>query len=240
MASPAAKSALVRSERAQALNSFVVPWLAPLATWVTEDLALRLYFRQTFVLGRENLPLEGPLLFAPTHRARWDALMLPMAAGRRVSGRDCRFMVTTTEMQGLQGWFLRRLGCFAIDQERPGTASLRFAIDLLAAGQQVVVFPEGRINREREPIKVEPGLTRLASLARSRGISPLPVVPVGLAYSRAKPACGDRAAICFGQPLHLEGIGKAASANLAERLLPAMRSAEEAARSCLGLTQAAN
>ena len=65
----------------------------------TQDIVLRNYFRERIVLGAQNLPLQGPVLLAPTHRARWDGLMLTMAAGRRVTGRDCRFMVTRTEMK---------------------------------------------------------------------------------------------------------------------------------------------
>ena len=91
--------------RETALRVGIDPRWAPLAMVATQDLALRLQFRQRLILTPHNLPLAGPVLLAPTHRARWDALMLPMAAGRRVSGRDCRFMVTTTEMRGLQGWF---------------------------------------------------------------------------------------------------------------------------------------
>ena len=117
----------------------------------TQDLALPGYFWKRLVLGGEHLPMKGPVLLAPTHRARWDALMLPMAAGRRISGRDCRFMVTRTEMTGLQGWFLHRLGCFAVDQDKPSLTTLRFALDLLASDQQLVVFPEGRINRDEDP-----------------------------------------------------------------------------------------
>ena len=73
--------------------------------FTTQDLALRFQFRERLVLNPEHLPHQGPVLLAPTHRARWDALMLPMAAGRRVSGRDCRFMVTTTEMRGYRAGF---------------------------------------------------------------------------------------------------------------------------------------
>ena len=60
----------------------------------SQDIALRLFFSGVRVLGSEHLPRRGPLLLAPTHRARWDALLLPHAAGRRITGRDCRFMVT--------------------------------------------------------------------------------------------------------------------------------------------------
>ncbi len=218
---------------ANPIRSVVAPWLAPVAMWATQDLALRCYFKATKVLGAENLPRGGPVLLAPTHRARWDALMLPLAAGRRIHGRDCRFMVTTTEMQGLQGWFLQRLGCFGIDQGHPGTGSLRYALDLLAHGEQVVVFPEGRISRDQEELELEPGLPRLASLAQIKGLE-VPVVPVGLAYSHQIPRFRDRAALCFGAPLLIAGTGKKAAAELSIRLAREMRSAEEAARTWVG------
>ena len=233
MAAQSATPDQARLQRARSVQCDVVPWLAPLAILATEDLALPLFFSSVTITGLEHLPQSGPVLLAPTHRARWDALLLPRAAGRRVSGRDCRFMVTTSEMVGLQGWFLHRLGCFAIDQTKPGTASLRFALDLLEAQQQVVVFPEGRINRDGALIKVARGLPRLASLAMTKGMSSVPVVPVGIAYSRPFPRWRDHAALCFGQPLQLEGQGKAAAADLAQRLASAMQSAEEAARHSL-------
>ncbi|MEI7951947.1 MAG: lysophospholipid acyltransferase family protein, partial [Synechococcaceae cyanobacterium ELA182] len=141
-------------ERERCLGTGISPWLAPLAILLTDDLALPGYFDRVRVLDRQHLPREGAVLLAPTHRARWDALLLPHAAGRRVTGRDCRFMVTIDEMKGLQGWFLHRLGCFAVDQGRPTLASLRYAIDLLGMGQQLVVFPEGRIQRDGGTIRL--------------------------------------------------------------------------------------
>ncbi len=182
----------------------------------TQDLALPWYFRERHVIGAHHLPKEGPVLLAPTHRARWDALILPMATGRRITGRDCRFMVTRSEMEGLQGWFLYRLGCFPVDQGRPTLTSLRYAIDLLAAGQQVVVFPEGRINRTDEPIRLRQGLVRLAQLSKSNGI-PVSVVPVGIAYSEASPPASSSAAICFEAPLLADGTGREAAADMSQQ-----------------------
>ena len=66
--------------RENALQVGIDPRWAPLAMWTTQDLALRLQFRERIVLNPQNLPHSGPVLLAPTHRARWDALMLPMAA----------------------------------------------------------------------------------------------------------------------------------------------------------------
>ena len=50
-------------------------------------------------------------------------------------------------MRGIQGWFLKRLGCFSINQLSPSLSALRYAIDLIEKGEQLVVFPEGKINK---------------------------------------------------------------------------------------------
>ena len=222
------------SKREQSLCNGISPWLSPLAMVVTQDLALKGFFRRLHVLGREHLPLSGPVLMAPTHRARWDALMLPYAAGRRVSGRDCRFMVTLDEMKGLQGWFLHRLGCFPVNQLKPQTASLRYAVDLLEAGQQLVVFPEGRIKRDRDTaIALQQGLARLARLAHSQGVD-VPVIPVGLAYQHRPARWRDRAAVCFEPALPVAERGRDGAQAFSLRLARAMERAERRACAAIG------
>jgi 1-acyl-sn-glycerol-3-phosphate acyltransferase len=226
------------SPRESGLCNGISTWLSPVAMVFTQDVALPAFFGGVTVLGRDNLPATGPVLLAPTHRARWDALLLPYAAGRRVTGRDCRFMVTIDEMVGLQGWLLHRLGCFPVDQGRPTMASLRLAIDLLFRGQQLVVFPEGRIQRADGPIHLHQGLARLTQLAEGQGVS-VAVVPVGLGYSHAIPRPGDQAALCFGPALSAVGQGREGARTLTRELAQAMRSAEQAARAAVGRPLAA-
>ena len=211
----------------------VSPWLSPLAVLATEDFALPSFFGRIRALGRENLPSTGPVLLAPTHRSRWDALLLPYGAGRRVTGRDCRFMVTVDEMRGLQGWLLDRLGCFPVNQVRPSLTSLRYAIHLLADGQQLVMFPEGRIRKENGEIQPQQGMARLALLFANQGAT-VPVIPVGIAYGHRCPRPGDPAAICFGNPLHASGQGREATQSFSNKMALAMRSAEQAARAAIG------
>ena len=231
---PSALSTQAPSSREKGLCNGISPWLAPLAMVASQDIGLRFFFRSVQVLGSENLPLSGPLLLAPTHRARWDALLVPHAAGRRITGRDCRFMVTVDEMRGLQGWFLHRLGCFPVSQGRPSLASMRYAVDLLAAGEQLVVFPEGRIVREEIPLRLHQGLARLAMLAAGLGVT-VPVVPVGIAYGRLPPRRGDGAVLCFGPPLSLEGQGRQAASAFTDHLAAAMAEVEGQAQGALGL-----
>ena len=211
----------------------VDPFWGRLAMVVTQDIALNNFFRRTIVIGAENLPLNGSVVLAPTHRSRWDALMLTMAAGRRISKRDCRYMVTRSEMQGLQGWFLNRLGCFPIDQGRPSLTSLRYAVDLLISSQQLVVFPEGKINRFSEPVKLKKGLIRLAQLASNKGLD-IKIVPVGLAYSEVIPKFYGSASICFSKPIVISKDFKNTTDDFNIELSNRMRSAEESALLAVG------
>ncbi len=187
----------------------IQPFLAVLAMWLTQDIVLRFFFSKKIIKGKEFLNLvDGPLIIAPTHRSRWDGLILTFAIGRRVTNRDCRFMVTTPEMKGLQGWFLKRLGCFSINQESPSLFSLRYAVELIYSKNQLVIFPEGKITKNSKTLKLKQGLFRLAKLARKKG-EPIKIVPVGIAYDNVKPKFRDGFAICIEKPFDLDEFANA-------------------------------
>ena len=201
--------------------------------FATQDIVLRHYFRRRIVLGEENLPKHGSIVLAPTHRSRWDALMLTMAAGRRITNRDCRYMVTRSEMRGLQGWFLSRLGCFPVDQARPSLTTLRYAVDLMIDGQQLVVFPEGRIHRKKEPIRMEQGLARLAQLASRKGVD-IKVLPIGLGYSEVIPKPCGLSAICFSEPMRISNMSRKEIIDFNLELTKRMHAAEQSALKAVG------
>ena len=89
-------------------------------------------------------------------------------------------MVTKSEMRGIQGWFLKRLGCFSINQLSPSLSTLRYAIDLIKRGENLVVFPEGKINEYGKKLVLKEGLYRLATLATKKTDS-INIIPIGIA-----------------------------------------------------------
>ena len=179
------------------------PVLGFIAMFVTQDVVLRFFFRKKKILKNGFLvPVNSSMILAPTHRSRWDGLILTMAMGRRVTKKDCRFMVTKSEMRGIQGWFLKRLGCFSINQLSPSLSVLRYAIDLIVRGEQLVVFPEGKINKLGKKLVLKEGLYRLARLATKRTKSII-IVPIGIAYSKVSPKFRSEFCLSLGKPIEM-------------------------------------
>ena len=181
----------------------VNPVLGFLAMFVTQDIILRFFFKKKKIINNKfSIPINSSIILAPTHRSRWDGLVLTMAMGRRVTNKDCRFMVTKSEMKGIQGWFLRRLGCFSINQLSPSLSVLRHAIDLIEKGEQLVVFPEGKINKSRKKLVLKEGLYRLARLASHKTES-IFIIPIGIAYSEVTPKFRGEFCLSFGKPMKM-------------------------------------
>jgi 1-acyl-sn-glycerol-3-phosphate acyltransferase len=184
------------------LTSHVSPWLTSVMYPLACYFVLPFYFTDIQINGQENLATNGPMILAPTHRSRWDPIMIAYSAGRLATGRDPRFMVTSTEMTGLQGWFIRRLGGFPVDLRRPAIATLRHGVELLLAQQMLVIFPEGGIFQDGQVHPLKPGLARLAIQAESNhaGLG-IKILPITINYSHIIPRffCGVK--INIGSPI---------------------------------------
>ena len=171
--------------------------------FVTQDIIMNVFFNEKKIIKNSlSIPTNTSILLAPTHRSRWDGLVLTMAMGRRVTKKDCRFMVTKSEMKGVQGWFLKRLGCFSINQLSPSLSTLRYAVNLITKRKQLVVFPEGKINKHGKKLVLKEGLYRLARLA-TKETNSITIIPIGIAYSKVSPRFRDKFSLCFGDPLFI-------------------------------------
>jgi 1-acyl-sn-glycerol-3-phosphate acyltransferase len=192
------------SPKGQPVASRVSPWLMSFLYPLGRFIVLPFYFGRIEVTGQENLPTDGPVILAPSHRSRWDALIVPYSAGRHVTGRHLRFMVSADEVKGLQGWFIRRLGGFPVNIKQPGISSLRHGVELLLNEQMLVIFPEGGIFRDGQVHRLKPGLARIAMQAESSqpGLG-AKIVPVSIRYGTLIPAWRCGVSIHIGEPLQV-------------------------------------
>ncbi|MEM7793452.1 MAG: 1-acyl-sn-glycerol-3-phosphate acyltransferase [Cyanobacteria bacterium P01_C01_bin.118] len=202
-------------------SSKLSPWLAPLVYKIGEDILLPNFFKNIRITGQKNIPTHGPVVFAPTHRSRWDALLVGLV-GHQATGRYLRFMVTADECLGVQGWAIKRLGGFPVDVRRPAIATLRHGVKLLQNQQALVIFPEGDIFREKPVQPLKPGLARLALQAeQSRPNLGVKVLPIYLDYDSPHPRFGSQVEVRIGEPLSVSNYVASGSAKRQAMLLTA-------------------
>ena len=184
------------------------PLLGFVAMLVTQDVVMKFFFsKKKIIKNNFSIPKNSSIILAPTHRSRWDGLVITMAIGRRVTKKDCRFMVTKSEMKGIQGWFLKRLGCFSINQLSPSFSALRYALHLIEKGEQLVVFPEGKINKNGKKLILKEGIYRLARLAAKKTKSII-IIPIGIAYNEVSPRFRGQFCLSFGKPILMDDFLK--------------------------------
>lgn len=134
------------------------------------------------VTGLENVPARGPYVVAPVHRSYVDTLVVAgITRGRlRYMGKDALWQ------NRLSGALLSALGGFPVHRGIADREALRRCEQVLASGQPVVLFPEGR--RRTGPVveDIYEGAPFVAARAA------VPLVPVGIGGSEKAWAPGRR------------------------------------------------
>ena len=128
------------------------------------------------VRRRENLPQTGPAIIAANHNSHLDTLVLmslyPVSMQRRVRpvGAADHFLKTP-----FMRWLaLEVIGMVPIDRMAPkGTDVLRSSREALAAGDILILFPEGSRGAPEEMAALRTGVARLA-----QAMPHVPVIPV--------------------------------------------------------------
>lgn len=152
------------------------------------------------VVGRERLPMTGPFVLAPVHRSNIDFAI----AGASVP-RVMRFMAKDSLWKvGIAGRLLEVVGAFPVNRESADRAALRRCEQSLAAGDPVVMFPEGRRRSGDLVDEVQDGPAWVA--CRNR----VAVVPVGFGGTdRAMPIGRKmirpaKVRVLIGEPIYPE------------------------------------
>lgn len=131
-------------------------------------LVARTFYRVTPV-GLEAMPATGGVLLLPNHISYVDAIILQLACPRPI-----RFLVYDQIYQHVMlRWGLRLLGAIPISPKIARTA-IETAVQALAKGEVVCLFPEGALTRTATLQKLNRGYELIARKAK------VPVMPVWL------------------------------------------------------------
>lgn len=148
------------------------------------------------IIGKENVPKEGALLFCGNHRTYLDPPLITVTAGRKMS-----FMAK----EELKKQLLMRFLCFTYDgiwvkRDSKDIGSLKIAMKILKDGGCIGIFPEGTRNgMEKNDGKLKNGAAYMALKTGAQ------IVPIGI-QGTAKPF--SKNTIIYGKPLDFSKYAK--------------------------------
>lgn len=178
----------------------------------------------------ERVPMIGPLIVAPVHFSFIDPPLVGCAMPRAL-----RFMAKEELFRApVFGPLIRSVGSFPVRRGAGDVEAIKLAIELLKAGNAVLVFPEGTRGDGRTLQPINQGV---ALLAKRSGA---PVLPVGVSGTErvlprgAKFPRRRRMTVVFGEPLRYADV----TGDLPDRVARE-RFGEELARRLIALTREA-
>jgi 1-acyl-sn-glycerol-3-phosphate acyltransferase len=150
----------------------------------------QLFYKKIVVEGKDNIPKDGPLIFAPNHQ---NALMDPLAV-LFTCFRQIVFLaradVFKNKILAKLFYFLKILPIFRIrdgkDNLQNNDETFNVAIRVLESKQNIGIFPEAQHNNKRSLLPSKKGIPRLAFMAEEKNNFDLDIkiIPVGIYYSR--------------------------------------------------------
>ncbi len=215
---PGAEKDMTRNPPGRLPHNGQPPWLKRLVCG---------YFRMAYgrceIRGIENVPLEGPLILASTHRSYLDPIILGAFIPRPIS-----FMGKSELFENpLLSALITAFGAFPVDRENVRGSTFRAAANLLRQGETVAVFPEGGIVDSLGEQGFKAGVGMLASMTGA------PVLPVYLSGSNTLFTwpmwVSGKAwmALHIGEPIDTGGSrGKGVRNRISERVAEALQEME--------------
>lgn len=134
---------------------------------------IRIYTKilyRTKVIGTENIPLEGPVIYCGNHRTYVDPQLIVVTAKRHV-----RFMA---KEELAQNPFFNMLGntfdVIRVKRDSKDITALKEALKTLKQGEAIAIFPEGTRNGIEKGEKVKEGAAFFALRTGAK------VLPIGI------------------------------------------------------------
>jgi 1-acyl-sn-glycerol-3-phosphate acyltransferase len=151
------------------------------------DFVLRLSYRSIRYVGRENIPQDGAVIYAPNHtNALMDALVI-LAMDKKAKVFVARADIFRRPLLAKIFSFLKIMPIMrmrdGIDEVKKNTETIERAVDVLRDKVPFCIFPEGTHQTKYSALPLSKGIFRIAFQAQEMMPDmPLYIVPVGLRY----------------------------------------------------------
>ena len=107
---------------------------------------MNILYRPT-ILGKENIPKEGAIIFAGNHRHAFDPLLILMSNKRMV-----HYLAKEELFKGIRGKILKKIGMIKVSRNKSNPVAVKQSVEILKSGGIIGLFPEGTRNRTNEPL----------------------------------------------------------------------------------------
>ena len=118
---------------------------------------LKILFRPQ-IIGKENIPQKGALIFAGNHRHAIDPTVVMMSTDRIV-----HYMAKEELFKGLHGKIFNKIGLIKVYRGKPNYKAIEEAEKILNNGGTIGIFPEGTRNKtQNNLLEFRKGAVRIA------------------------------------------------------------------------------
>ena len=171
------------------------------------NLITNTFFRRIDVVGDENIPTDGPVIFAGNHP---NALMDGWLLTARCKRWPIHFMANAKLWKyRLLGRVLTRMGAVPVQrhEEHDGEVDNSRAFDklfeVIEGGDCMGIFPEGVSHTESQLAKLKTGTARIALAVAARGKVKVTIIPCGLNYIH-RHRFRSQVLVEFGDPISID------------------------------------
>ena len=121
-----------------------VPLVYRIVMWVATPIVR--WWGRIEVVNPHLVPAQGATVIMANHDSQWDPVVIGIATGRQIRALA---KASLWKNKGV-AWVLDHMGQIPIERGRGDSAALQAAIDQLAAGGCIGVFPEGTVSRGKQ------------------------------------------------------------------------------------------
>lgn len=162
------------------------------------------FFRRIDVVGIENIPAEGPVIFAGNHpNALMDGWLLiakcerwPLYFLANAKLWNYRMLVPILRATGAVPVYRREDHDGEVDNQQ----AFEKVYEIIESGKCMAIFPEGISHAESQLVKLKTGTARIALAVAARGKARVKIVPCGLNYIH-RHRFRSQVLIEFGEPI---------------------------------------